>query len=46
MNPVGKETQKTIPEPDVKKGLTSKQREILEKTMERHDAAFKKLARM
>ena len=29
MNPVGKET---IPEPDIEKGLTSKQREILEKT--------------
>ena len=28
------------------KGLTSKQQEILEKTMHRHDKAFKKLAQM
>ena len=28
------------------KGLTTKQQEILEKTMQRHDKAFKKLAQL
>lgn len=37
----------SLPTPDLQeKGLTSKQQEILEKTMHRHDKAFKKLAQM
>ncbi|MCL7413814.1 MAG: hypothetical protein M8353_09395 [ANME-2 cluster archaeon] len=39
--------QPSLPNPNVKeKGLTSKQREILEKTMHRHDKAFKNLAQV
>ena len=46
MDSTGKYNQKSIHEPVVGKGLTSKRRELLEKTMHRHDKAFKKLAQM
>jgi len=32
--------------PEEKGGLTSRQKNILEKTMNRHDKAFKRLAKM
>jgi hypothetical protein len=46
MNYTEKANHETAREPAAGKGLTQKQRKILEKTMERHDAAFRKLAQM
>jgi hypothetical protein len=46
MDSTGKDKQESILKPAVGKGLTSKRRELLEKTMHRHDKAFKKLAQM